>query len=133
MYLLDSNIFLEFFLDQEQADKIEEFFHRHPPDILYITEFSLYSIGLILIRKKLYKVFQQFVEDEIINGGLKIIRLLSQDMGTIIKAAEKFDLDFDDAYQYAASQKHNLIIVSFDSDFDRTEQGRKTPLEILKK
>jgi len=37
----------------------------------------------------------------------------------------------DDAYQYIASQKHNFSLVSFDSDFDRTARGRKTPAEIL--
>ncbi len=40
-------------------------------------------------------------------------------------------MDFDDAYQYAAVEKHQLVIVSFDGDFDRTERGRKTPAEIL--
>jgi predicted nucleic acid-binding protein len=40
-------------------------------------------------------------------------------------------LDFDDAYQYVAADKHNLVIVSFDGDFDRTERGRKTPQAVL--
>ena len=40
-------------------------------------------------------------------------------------------LDFDDAYHYAAAEKHNLIIVSFDRDFDRTERGRQIPAEVL--
>lgn len=42
-----------------------------------------------------------------------------------------YGLDFDDAYQYAVAEKHNLTLVSFDKDFDRTERGRKTPAEIL--
>jgi len=33
-------------------------------------------------------------------------------------------LDFDDAYQYALAEKHDLIIVSFDSDFDKTGSTR---------
>jgi len=41
-------------------------------------------------------------------------------MELLIKAAEKFNLDFDDAYQYAISEKYDLMIMSFDSDFDRT-------------
>jgi len=44
---------------------------------------------------------------------------------------EKFKLDFDDAYQYVAAEKYDLIIISFDADFDITERGRKTPKEIL--
>jgi predicted nucleic acid-binding protein len=42
----------------------------------------------------------------------------------------KFGLDFDDAYQYLAAVKYNLTLVSFDSDFDRTERGRRTPAEV---
>ena len=40
-------------------------------------------------------------------------------------------LDFDDAYQYALAEKHDLIIVSFDSDFDKTKRGRKSPAEVI--
>ena len=36
-----------------------------------------------------------------------------------------------DAYDYVAAEKHDLVLVSFDSDFDRTELGRKTPGEVL--
>jgi predicted nucleic acid-binding protein len=45
---------------------------------------------------------------------------------------KQFNLDFDDAYQYVAAEKHDLTIVSFDSDFERTGRGRKTPAEVLK-
>jgi len=43
----------------------------------------------------------------------------------------RMKLDFDDAYQYVAAEKHNLTLVSFDADFDRTDRGRKTPAELL--
>jgi len=46
---------------------------------------------------------------------------------------ERFNFDFDDAYQYVIAEKYNLTIISFDTDFDRTERGRKTPVEILEK
>jgi predicted nucleic acid-binding protein len=32
---------------------------------------------------------------------------------------------------YVAAEKYNLDIVSLDSDFDRTERGRKAPAEVL--
>ena len=40
-------------------------------------------------------------------------------------------LDFDDAYQYAVAERYGLTIISFDSDFDRTERGRKPPGDLL--
>lgn len=51
-------------------------------------------------------------------------------MESVIDAAQKFSLDFDDAYQYAVALKYNLTIVSFDKDFDRTEKGKKIPSDI---
>ncbi len=53
--------------------------------------------------------------------------LLAKDMEAVISMAQKFSLDFDDAYQYVAAEQYGLTIVSFDSDFDRTEKGRTTP------
>jgi hypothetical protein len=52
-------------------------------------------------------------------------------MQELIAVAERFDLDFDDAYQYVAAEKDNLAIVSYDGDFDRTKLGRRTPLQLL--
>ena len=47
------------------------------------------------------------------------------------KADAQFQLDFDDALHYATAKKHNLTLVSFDQDFDRTDLPRKTPSDIL--
>jgi predicted nucleic acid-binding protein len=62
---------------------------------------------------------------------LHVISLSYEDMGNIIEVSTRFNLDFDDAYQYVIAEKYNLTIISFDSDFDRTELGRKTPKEVL--
>ena len=52
VYLLDTNIILELLLNQEQADKVAQFFSQAPPARLYLSEFSLYSLGVILLRLK---------------------------------------------------------------------------------
>jgi len=62
---------------------------------------------------------------------LHMVSLSYEDMGNVIEVSARFNLDFDDAYQYVVAEKYNLTIISFDSDFDRTELGRKTPREIL--
>jgi len=49
----------------------------------------------------------------------------------IALTADRFKLDFDDAYQYTLVEKYGLAIVSFDKDFDRTPLGRKTPAQVL--
>jgi predicted nucleic acid-binding protein len=45
--------------------------------------------------------------------------------------SKKFNLDFDDAYQYTLAEKNDFFVVSFDSDFDRTERKRKIPSELF--
>ncbi|MDQ2921379.1 MAG: hypothetical protein M3R52_07195 [Acidobacteriota bacterium] len=42
-----------------------------------------------------------------------------------------FKLDFDDAYQYVAAERHDLIIVSFDRDFEKLPARKLTPQEVL--
>ena len=131
MYLLDTNIFLELFLDQDKADDVERLLRTAPKERLYISEFSLYSVGIILFRRKLFDVFVRFVEDLIITGGIKLLRLSVEDTKKLAKVSQRFGLDFDDAYQYAVAERYGLTVVSFDSDFDRTEKGRKTPKDVL--
>jgi predicted nucleic acid-binding protein len=52
-------------------------------------------------------------------------------MQGLVNAMDKYNLDFDDAYQYVAAEHNDLIIVSFDSDLDKTVKGKQTPAEIL--
>ena len=85
----------------------------------------------MLFHRKLFETFKQFLDDLIVTGGTRLLRLSTQDMEIIPTVAQQFGLDFDDAYQYVLADKYDLEIVSFDSDFDRTKKGRKTPNEIL--
>ena len=61
-----------------------------------------------------------------------MVRLEKEDLPSVGRFAETTGFTFDDAYQYVAAEKHNLTLVSFDADFDRTERGRKTPADVLK-
>ena len=131
MYLLDTNIFLELLLDQERADDVEKLLRSVPRERFHISEFSLYSVGIVLFRRKLFDVFVRFVEDLIITGGIRLLRLSAGDAKGLAEAAQRFGLDFDDAYQYVVAERYGLTIVSFDSDFDRTERGRKVPKDLL--
>jgi len=131
MYLLDTNILLEFLLNQERADDVEMFLRGTPQEKLYLSEFSLYSLGIILLRRKMSETFTRTVDDLFLQGGIRLVRLGVAAMMDIVKIAQKFNLDFDDAYQYTAAEQYDLTLVSFDHDFDRTEMGRKTPAQVL--
>jgi predicted nucleic acid-binding protein len=60
-----------------------------------------------------------------------MVSLDATEMDAIVNVAAKFNLDFDDAYQYCTAQKQGLRIVSFDSGFDRTPEGRLLPSVVL--
>jgi len=131
MYLVDTNIWLERFLDQEKSEEVGLFLAHFPSEQLFITDFTLHSIGIILSRLNRSEIFLQFVCDAFIEGAVSIIHLGPEDMNSVVNAMKQFHQDFDDAYQYVAAELYGLTIVSFDSDFDRTKKGRKTPKELL--
>lgn len=47
MYLIDTNIWLELFLEQENRVQVRQFMETIEGQQLVISEFSLYSIGVI--------------------------------------------------------------------------------------
>ena len=98
---------------------------------LRITDFAFHSIGVVLKRLNRPEALLTFVQDTFIDGGVALVRLAPTDMQGLVQVADRFNLDFDDAYQYVAAENHDLTLVSFDGDFDRTERGKKTPTEIL--
>ena len=131
MYLVDSNIWLELLLEQERAEEVAQFLQIVGTDELWITEFTIYSIGIILTRLKKDDIFEDFLSDVLEDSGIKRVCLSVSDLKQVIRVGRKFHLDFDDAYQYVAAEKNDLCLVSFDADFDRSEIRRKTPSEIL--
>jgi predicted nucleic acid-binding protein len=131
MFLVDTNIWLEVIMEQEKAHEAREFLNKISPKLLYITDFSLYSIGVFLSRRKRYNNFLDFLKDAFEQAGVRLLRLEISEMEIVIQMSSHLKLDFDDAYQYAVAEKYELEIVSFDGDFDRTHRGRKTPQDIL--
>jgi predicted nucleic acid-binding protein len=131
MYLVDTNVWLELLLEQEKEEDVRQFFQNVEALLLSITDFSLYSIGVILTKLKKDDVFKDFLSDTIEDSGVIRICLDTADLKQAIAVRQRYQLDFDDSYQYVAAEKYNYAIVSFDSDFDRTERGRKTPKEAL--
>ncbi|MFA7695427.1 MAG: PIN domain-containing protein [Methanoregula sp.] len=129
-YLLDTNIFLELLLGQEESGSVKSFLTRTAPDELAVSDLAFHSIGIILYQKNSARLFSEFVRDLFSDGGIAILGLGSSDMTRVEEAATAFRLDFDDAYQYVVAEKFNLALVSFDMDFDRTDKKRMVPAEI---
>ena len=130
MFLIDTNVWLELLLEQDKAGDVRQFLQAIEGRLLAITDFSVYSIGIILTRLKKDVLFEDFLSDTIEDSGVKRIYLDSTDLKKLLTVRKRFNLDFDDAYQYVSAEKYGLTLISFDSDFDRTERGRKLPSQI---
>ncbi|MCX6842541.1 MAG: PIN domain-containing protein [candidate division WOR-3 bacterium] len=129
--LIDSSVLLEFLLNQERADEVARFFERTPRAALYVTDFAFHSVALILVSRKRGEALARFVNDLLRVRGATLLKLTPDEVVSLATRTEELGLDFDDAYQYVVAEKHNLTLVSFDADFDRTERGRSTPADVL--
>lgn len=132
MYLVDTNIWLERLLDQERSDEVGEFLSAVHSDQMGITDFSLHSIGVITARLKRPEIFLTFLSDACIEGAVNIISLNPEHLQKLVHSMALYYLDFDDAYQFTAAREYGLVLVSFDTDFDKTLLQRKTPQQVLK-
>lgn len=130
MYLVDTNVWLERLLAQERFDEVRRFLDATETSRLFLSDFSFHSIGLILTRLNKSGLLLNFVQDALLEGAVSLVHLAPEDMQAVVSVMQQFRLDFDDAYQYVAADKHHLVLVSFDADFDRTEQGRKQPHQV---
>jgi hypothetical protein len=133
MYLVDTNVWVESLLKQDRADEAREFFKATNSHLLAISDFSLFSIGILLIRLGKHDSFFDFIEDTMEEGKVRKVSLSLSQLKEISSACRTWGLDFDDAYQYLAAKTNDLILVSFDRDFDRTDRKRKTPRQIIQK
>ena len=126
-FLVDTNLGLELLLNQQRAQEVRWLLEQHEGSDFALTEFSLYSIGIILTRLNKDEAFERFIADALEQAGTRLLRLGATDMKALLAVRKQFGLDFGDAYQYVAAEKHNLTLLSFDTDFDRTARGRMTP------
>ena len=118
MHLFDTNIFLELLLDQEKADKCQRFLNKNSESI-HLSDFTLHSIGVILMRQKKSDIFLRFVADILPNS--RVLSLPHSHYKNIVGISNSMKLDFDDAYQYLIALEFNLTIVTLDSDFKRVK------------
>jgi uncharacterized protein len=130
-YLVDTNIWLERLLDQDKSDIVSKFLNTIPLDQIFISDFALHSIGVIMSRLNKLDVLDKFVNDLFFNGLIEQISLEPNNFIDIISNIEKFKLDFDDAYQLTLCQKYDMIIVTFDKDFSTKGIIKMNPEDVL--
>jgi predicted nucleic acid-binding protein len=120
MFLADTNIFLEVLLAGNKAEACKTFLARNSGKI-HISDFSLHSIGVILFRQRQELVFRAFFEDVSINT--RILSLAKDSYLKLPDIKNRFNLDFDDAYQFQVAEDHQLSIATMDKDFNRVREA----------
>lgn len=115
-YLFDTNIFLEIFLDQEKKEKAKKLISENINE-LFISDFSLHSICVILINQKKYDILRNFLND--ITPHITVLSLPLSKYNQLSDIAEKHAMDFDDSYQAIIAKENDLSIITMDKDFKR--------------
>ena len=116
MFLVDTNVFLEILLRQDKKESCKKFLDNNIGNLNF-TDFSLYSIGVILFRYGKEDIFQKFVEDVMPN--VKLLSLPMKLYREIVDVRKSLNFDFDDAYQYSTAKYYGLRVATMDKDFER--------------
>ncbi len=123
MYLVDTNIFLEILLKQAKSEKCKNFLDNNIGE-LNITDFSLHSIGVILLRQNEDELFLKFLKDSL--PKVQIVTLPQNRYEEIVLNKNRLNLDFDDSYQYTVCKNYGFKLSTMDKDFRGV-----TDIEIL--
>ena len=120
MYLLDTNIYLEVLLEQKKYQTVNKFLKEISSNEINISDLSFHSIGFFLFKRNKKDLFLKFARD-IETNDTNILSLSTRKYQEVKSVSESFNLDFDDSYQYVIAKTYNLLLVTFDSDFDKTD------------
>lgn len=130
-YLLDTNIWLELLLNQENADTVSLFLDKTTSDLIAISDFSLHSIGIILSKLKMPEIFTEFIDDLFKTAAISQLVLSPHELTEIPEVINLYNLDFDDTYQYLVAKNNQLEIVTFNNDYRRAGIITKKPSELI--
>lgn len=117
MILVDTNIFLEILLKRKKSEICKTYLDSNA-SALFISDFSLHSLGLILLKSNALDVLRKFLNDSF--PAIRILTLPISSYESLIAAAQKFSLDFDDAYQHAIAKNFSLKIARWIKTFDES-------------
>jgi predicted nucleic acid-binding protein len=135
--LIDANVILEFLLARQRQDECLALLQLASDGKVnaLVMSYAVHSIEYMLYREGSLTALRTFLELLQASVGLTVYESSpAEDLTALAftkKAEAPFQLDFDDALHYATAKKHNLALVTFDHDFDRTDLTRVAPADIL--
>ncbi|MCB0519408.1 MAG: PIN domain-containing protein [Lewinellaceae bacterium] len=117
MDLVDTNIFLEILFQQNKSPDCEHYLRTHYGK-LYFSTFSLHSIGVLLFKKKQVALFDKFLKD--FPPGTLMLPISNNGYSQLSSVQSKYNLDYDDSFQFQVASENNLRLVTMDMDFKKT-------------
>jgi len=129
--LIDTNILSSVLLRQNNFEVSRQFLKTAETlgiEVL-ITDFSIYSTCILLQSRGKNILFEQFIKYLGNSPNVKIYRFIPSEIQQIYYGPQQ--LDFDDKVHYFLGKKENIIFVSYDHDFDKTDLKRLTPAQLL--
>jgi uncharacterized protein len=133
MFLIDTNCWMQLARERSEADSVRQLIGGVPLSRIFVSIFTVHSIGVILRRRGMIDQYVAFLDASSIGSKIQIVHLDVHRFSRITNTCSSYNLDFDDSYQYVAAELNNLTLVSLDADFDRTPRGRLTPAAALQK
>ena len=130
MFLIDTNCWIQLARNRMHAVEVTSLLAGVPVQRLFVTVYSVHSIGNALTRRG-WGGYAVLLNDLSIGRDIQLVSIPVEQLGLVEQAWRSHGLDFDDAYQYVAAELHGLKLVSLDADFDRTPNGRLTPEAAL--
>ena len=129
---IDTNIFLEIFLDQENADNCEKILKSlHEKNNRPVTsDFVAYSCLVAIERNlKSAKSLRNAIIFFTSYSGLHILRPSLEDAYHATKFMEEYTLDFDDSLVVACMENNNIKkLASLDRHFDKVKSIERIKL-----
>lgn len=129
---IDTNIFLEIFLDQENADNCEQFLnHLHDVNNQPVTsDFAVYGCLVAIERdSKSAKSLRNAIIFFTNYSGLHVLRPSLEDTYHATKFMEEFKLDFDDSLVLACMERYGIKkIATLDKHFDKIKSIERIKL-----
>jgi len=129
MKLIDTNIFLEIYLEQKNTKKCEVFLRKISENKMQglMTDFSIDSICIVMENNgKKAEEIRLFLLSLFGFVGLKVYSTTMLDRIFATQLMEKHNLDFDDALTLQAMHSNNVKeIVSFDKHFGKLKEIKR--------
>lgn len=133
--LLDTNVFLHVLFEQDHRSACLQLFSvlQEQKAIGFATNFSLFSITLLAYRKRIPSAWlKKFLLILQSIPSLSVLDVGIDDLSLSYQASEQIaGLDLEDAIQYFMAKKCGVPILTYDSDFKRTDLVSMTPEEFF--